>query len=237
VADRTGPGSASYEYFGMGCVRTRRYGNGVRSTVRNDAGTADVGFDAALRPTPIRHPDPSNNLLAGFESRYDRNGNRTSPRRGHHRDAALDAMGETSACDSADRPVAFEEGFLTADHLPAPPSDTRGWSLDDAGNRATMTRLGTPYRATPNNNNEYDEPQSGGARFYDGVPDGFGDDLPTPFPDGVNHVHDRNGNRTAGGTLQMSDGLNRLPPPSAGPGDVRVEYFGRRSNPFPFTKN
>ncbi len=211
VADPSGPGAAFYEYFGMTRVHTRRYGNGVRSTVMSNTGTSDIGFDGALRAVLIRHLDPSSNLLAGFESRYDRNGNRTSHRRGHHRDAAHNAMGEMYVYDSADRLVAFQEGFLNAAHLPASsPSDAQTWSLDGAGNWKGFTRLTTPYGSTPNNNNEYDEAQSGGMRFDDGIPDDFGDNLLTPPPDGMNLAHDRNGNRTAGGTLQFYDGHGRL---------------------------
>jgi hypothetical protein len=36
----------------------------------------------------------------------------------------------------------------------------------------------------------------------------------------------------------ISIGFTIVPPAApSGPGDVRVEYFGQRSNAFPFTKN
>ena len=161
----------------------------------------------------MRHLAPGNALLAGFEYRYDRNSNRTSQRRTHHlAPGGGGAMGELYAYDSIDRLTGFQERFLTLDHLPTgqPPVDGQTWDLDALGNWASFTRRGVAYRNTPNNNNEYDEPQSGGTRVDDGVPDDFGDVVSTPLPDGMNLAHDKNGSRTADEMRYFHDDLERL---------------------------
>ena len=37
----------------------------------NDAGTVDIGFDGVRRVVELRHLDPSNTVLAGFQHTYD----------------------------------------------------------------------------------------------------------------------------------------------------------------------
>ncbi len=220
----TGPppagGSSSFQYFGMSRVHTQLLGNGARTTVLNDAGTADIGFDGARRVSQLRHLDSNNAMMAAFEYRYDRGSNRTSHRRPHHPGPAGSqaAMGERYQYDSADRLIHFEERLLTIDHQPfAPPVDSQSWSLDAAGNWASFTRRGVAYLNTPNNNNEYDEPQSGGTRVDDGVANDFGDVASTPVADGVNMAHDIKGSRLADGVRYVYDGLDRL---------IRTETMG-----------
>jgi YD repeat-containing protein len=197
---------ASYDYFGLGRVHTRDSNNGVRSTRLDDAGTTDIGFDGVGRTTLLRHIDPSTGtLLAGFEYRYDAVSNPTSHRRLHHQDATGgDFKGETYTYDSADRLISFQEGFLDSDHGPgSPPDGIQSWILDGAGNWNETTRNDVDYLATPNNLNEYDEPQSGGTRVDDGVPDDFLDDASTSDPDGLNLAHDKNGNQVNIGLFEI----------------------------------
>ncbi|MGH9870335.1 MAG: RHS repeat-associated core domain-containing protein [Candidatus Polarisedimenticolia bacterium] len=215
VEDPTAGGaSAFFEYFGMTRVHTRSLRNGARTTALNDAGTADIGFDGARRLTQLRLLNPANAVLAAYEYRYDRGSNRTSQRRPHHPapvGGPPGAMGELYQYDSAERLVGFQERFLGIDHAPSAPAvDSQTWSLDGSGNWASFTRRGVGYLNTPNNNNEYDDPQSGGTRVDDGVPDDFGDLASTSLPDGVNMAHDIEGNRTEDGVRYVYDGLDRL---------------------------
>ncbi|MGH9870336.1 MAG: RHS repeat-associated core domain-containing protein [Candidatus Polarisedimenticolia bacterium] len=214
VADPSaGGGSSALQYFGMSRVHTQWLGNGARTTVLNAAGTADIGFDGARRLILMNHFDPNGAQLAAYEYRYDRGGNRTSQRRPHHPvpPPGQGAMGELYLYDSADRLVGFQKRFLTLDHLPSGPAlDSQTWALDAPGNWASFTKRGVSYLNTPNNNNEYDEPQSGGTRVDDGVPDDFADPASTSVPDGVNMAHDINGNRLEDGVRYVYDNLDRL---------------------------
>ncbi len=238
VADSSGSETALFQYFGLGRLHTRLLENGVRTTMLDDAGTADIGFDGARRPILIRHLGTSNDLLAGFEYRYDRAGHTTSQRRRHHPGGAGTAMGELYAHDSAGRLVSFQEGFLTTAHdLASVPSDAQTWSLDGSGSWAAFSRGGALFGTTPNNLKEYDEPQSGGMRVDDGIPDDFADDAVTSFPDGENQAHDKNGRRIADNVhLFLWDSVsNRLAgadrPGSPVPAVARYAYdaLGRRA--------
>lgn len=212
VRDASRPERVDFQYFGRSRIHTQVAHNGLRATLLDDTGTAAIGYDGARRPVLLRHLDPSNNLLAGFEYTYDRAGNRTSSRRLHEPGGPGLAEGELHAFDSANRLVASSEGMLDQNlNLIGPAADLWSWVLDGAGNWATFGRLGVPYRNTPNNLNEYDEPQGGGVREDDGVPDDFRDLVSTPLPDGLNHAHDQSGNQTDTGLYRLLwDGHHRL---------------------------
>ena len=210
VTDPSRPESAAYLYFGLDRVHTRTFANGLRSTRMNNSGSADIGFDGERRTILLRHLDASNNVLAGFDSRYDGAHNRTSVRRLHH-PLPGGVRGERYTYDSGNRLVNFTEGTLDLNHLLVPPAaDTQGWTLDGVGGWAAFTRNGVAYTDTPNNNNEYDESQSGGTRVDDGIPDDFGNNASTPMADGLNLGHDKSGNQVQIGTAQVKyDFLNR----------------------------
>jgi YD repeat-containing protein len=196
--------TATFEYFGLGRLHTRQYGNGARLSFLDDAGTTDTGYDGVRRPVRMRHlVIPSNTLLAGIEYRYDRNGNPTSSRRLHDTNAAGAARGRIEAYDSANRLTSSQEAYLDANHVVASPLlDQATWTLDGAGNWANFTRNGTLYLNTPNNLEQYDEPQCCGGHSDDGVPDDFGDLAGTSFPDGINVVHDKAGNQIRGFSIK-----------------------------------
>jgi len=210
VTDPSRPESAAYQYFGLDRVHTRLFANGLRSTRLNNSGSADLGFDGARRTILLRHLDASNNVLAGFEYRYDAAHNRASVRRLHH-PLPGGFRGERYAYDSGNRLISFTEGALDVNHQPvSTPADTQTWILDGVGSWAGFTRNGVAYTDTPNNNNEYDEPQSGGTRIDDGIPDDFQNNASTPMADGMNLGHDRSGNQVEIGTAQVKyDFLNR----------------------------
>lgn len=207
VSDPARPEFVEFEYFGSGGggrVHTINRSNGVRSTMLDDAGTADIGYDGVRRISLLRHLDPNNNLLAGFEYEHDRAGNRISQRRLHHPDPNGNAMGEITEYDSAGRLVSFQKGFMDASHAMAGPLfDSMAWMLDGAGSWGGFSRAGLDYLNTPNNNNEYDEPQAGGTRVDDGIPDDFADLAASIPPDGINLAHDRSGS-------QIFDGFHEL---------------------------
>ena len=205
---------ATFEYIGMDRILTRQLGNGVRLTYLDDGGTQDTGYDGVGRPIRMRHLDSSNGLLAGFEYRYDRMGNNTSVRRLHDSDPLQNSRGNVYAYDSAGRLVSAREGMLDAGHtIVSPLFDQEAWSLDGPGNWANFTRNGTLYLNTPNNLNEYDEPQCCGTHMEDGIPDDFLDLASTPLPDGLNLTYDRNGNQTD--TVRQSVGYNFANLPAA----------------------
>jgi RHS repeat-associated protein len=215
VSDASNPEWVEYEYFGGGGggrVHTITRSNGVRSTMLDDAGAIDIGYDGARRIRLLRHLDPNNNLLAGYEYEHDRVGNRTSHRRLHHLDPNGNAMGEAYEYDSAGRLLSFQEGFMDPSHvLVSPPFDSMTWQLDGAGSWGGFSRVGVDYLNTPNNNNEYDEPQTGGTRVDNGVPDDFADLAATGSPDGINLAHDKNGSQVFGGFHELYyDAFRRL---------------------------
>jgi YD repeat-containing protein len=204
---------ATFDYFGMGRLATRQYGNGVRLTFLDDAGATDTGYDGARRPILMRHLDASNALLAGFEYRYDRTGSSTSVRRLHDSSAAIGgARGNLYAYDSAGRLTSAQVVYLDANHNPvSTPSDQETWTLDGPGNWANLTRNGTLYLNTPNNLNEYDEPQCCGTHTEDGVADDFLDVAGTPVPDGLNLTYDKSGNQTNTRRQSISFNFENLP--------------------------
>jgi YD repeat-containing protein len=204
---------AAFEYFGLDRLLTRQYGNGVRLTFLDDAGATDVGYDGARRPVLMRHVDSSNALLAGFEYRYDRNGRPTSVRRLHDSSAAIGgARGNLYGYDSTGRLTSAQTRYLDANHNPvSTPSDQEAWTLDGPGNWASLTRNGTLYLDTPNNLNEYDEPQCCGTHTEDGIADDFLDVAGTPIPDGLNLTYDRNGNQTNTPRQTLSYNFANLP--------------------------
>lgn len=236
VGDTTRAESASFDWFGTGRLHTRSYGNGTRMTMLNDAGTVDEGYDGVRRIVKMRHLNSTNAVLAGFEHSYDRASNRLHELRLHDEDVAAGGfVGELWAFDSANRLTSFEEGVLDAGlNIIGSPSDAQSWAFDGVGNWVQMTRNGTTFNFTPNNLNEYDEPQSGGTRTDDGLPDDAYDDAGTPTADGENRAHDKNGNRTDDSRLQyFFDFRNRLVRVmDAGTGAPIAEYdydaFGRR---------
>ncbi len=205
------PEGATFQYFGLGRVHTRLLNNGARTTRLDDAGNADIGYDAVRRTVLLRHRNTST-LFAGFEYRYDRAGNRASVRRTHHSLGAGLFKGERYAFDSANRLTLFEEGTLDAGHLlVSSPTDSQSWTLDGVGNWAGFLRSGTQYLDTSNNNNEYDDPQSGGTRVDDGVPNDFRDPALTPMADGQNLIHDKNGSQTDSGDFTIRYDFRNLP--------------------------
>ncbi len=212
VTDAARSESAGYEYFGLGRVHTRSYGNGLRMTLLSDDGSTDVGYDGARRIVRMRHLDGGNALVAGFEHTYDGASNRLSERRTHHPTGpAGEVRGELYAFDSADRLIDFDEGDLDDTHaMVGPPVDEQQFTLDGVGNWAQFSRNGVDYCQDVNNLNEYDEDQSGDTRVDDGVPDDFGQECALPIPNGRNHAHDKNGNLTDQGGFQIvRDFLNR----------------------------
>jgi YD repeat-containing protein len=234
-----GAQSSSYDYFGRGRVHTRTHGNGVRSTRLNAKANLDEGFDEVRRTTMLRHFDSSDTVVAGFEAMYDRASNRTSIRRLHHprpgQMTAGDFMGESYAFDSADRLIRFEELFLDPSHMRVDtPVDDIQYELDGMGNRTGLTRAGTDFAFTPNNNNEYDEMQTAGDRTDDGVTDDVMDRVSTPTPDGLNLTHDRNGNLTFNGKFAVFYDFRNLPVRAVRQSDLRevaayaYDALGRR---------
>ena len=205
VTDAARSESAGYEWFGMrGRWHTRTFGNGVRATMLNNAGTSATGFDGVARVTSLRHLDSTNTELAAFEHGYDRAGNRLHELRLHDFDLPSGGVrGELWEFDSGNRLVDFQEALLNPSTLAlvGPVSDAQAWTLDGVGNWADMTRNSVPYDFTPSNNNEYDEDQTGGTRTDDGVPDDTFENLNTPVPDGRNQIHDANGNTTDEGAF------------------------------------
>jgi YD repeat-containing protein len=200
VSDSARSEAATFDWYAThGRWHTIGFGNGLRVTTLDDAGNADIGYDGVRRITRLRLLDSTNTVVAGFEHGYDDAGNRLHELRLHHPDpAAGGVIGELYGFDSANRLVDFQEGPLhpVTLTLMGPVTDSQQWMLDGVGNWAQMTRGGTTYNFTPNNLNEYDEPQSGGTRVDDGVPDDAFDDIATSVPDGKNRAHDKNGNRT-----------------------------------------
>jgi YD repeat-containing protein len=213
--DPTASEGASFDYFGLGRVHTRTYNSGLVTTMLDDAGTTDIGFDGVKRITLLRHVDPAAGTEhAAFEYRYDRASNPTSHRRLHHGDGSGNFMGEIYTYDSANRLTSFEESFMDVDHLGivlVPPDDAIVWTLDGTHNWAEMTRNGIAYASTPNNRDQYNEDQSGGVATDDGVLDDFWDDVATADPDGLNFAYDENGNTKEDGYNVLSfDAFNRL---------------------------
>jgi YD repeat-containing protein len=194
--DPLNPRSAAFDWFGMGFMHTRTYGNGVRSTVLDDAGSADIGRDGVRRTTLYRHLDSASTLLAGFEHDYDRADNRLGETRPHQVDPSFGfPVGERWSFDSANRLVDAVEGPLDpAVMVPIVVNDSQSWSLDGVGNWVRLVRNGTTFDFTPNNLNEYDELQTGGTRVDDGLPDDAFVD-PTGGT-GLNHGHNSKGDLT-----------------------------------------
>ncbi|MCI0589387.1 MAG: hypothetical protein L0323_21430, partial [Planctomycetes bacterium] len=108
--------------------------NGTRLSFLDDAGTADTGWDAALRPVRLRHVGPAG-AIVDREYGYDRAGNRTFERRN-------DAGGLTDhyRYDSAYRTV---ETRYDEDGEPgAPPRRdllAQDYLFDGVGNRREVT--------------------------------------------------------------------------------------------------
>lgn len=191
------------ETFGQSRWHTRVFDNGLRTTMLDDSGGADIGYDAVQRTVMMRHLDPGNGVVAGFSYSYDRAGNRLLERRLHQPTGPATFRGSLQAHDSSDRLRSIVEGSLTSDGvLVGPPADDQSFTLDGESNWPLMSRHGVTFQATPNNNNDYDEPQSGGAHTDDGVPDDFLDPVGAPA-DGQNLVHDKNGNQTDTGPVEL----------------------------------
>ncbi|UCF69370.1 MAG: RHS repeat protein, partial [Acidobacteriota bacterium] len=210
VADTARVESASYEHVGASRLAKRTYDNGTALSYLNDPETAASGYDGARRPVRLRHLDSGAALLAGFEYDYDGADNRVLERRLHDGDGT-NFDGELFSYDSANRLTSFEEGLIDpSGTLVGAATDAQSFRLDGPGNWTEMTRNGTCFQFTPNNLNEYDEPQSGGTRVDDGLPDDTHDECGTPAADGLNHAHDASGNLTDTGLLQIAyDFLDR----------------------------
>jgi YD repeat-containing protein len=189
--------NATFDYIGLGRLTRRMSGNGVSLTFLDDTGSLDTGYDGVGRTIRMRHLDPVNTLLAGFDYRYDRVGNPTAARRLHDTDAAQNAHGNVYVFDSANRLVSSQEAYLDSlFNIAGAITDSFAWTLDGPGNWVNLTRNGTLYLNTPNNLNEYDEPQCCGTHTDDGLKDDFMDLASTPTPDGLNLTYDKNGNQT-----------------------------------------
>lgn len=236
VTDAVRSESAAWQYFGINRIHTTTYGNGIRGTVLNDAGTADIGFDGARRLIELRHLDATSTLLAGFRSTYDAADNRRGTVRPHDFLPTGEVLGELYDLDSGYRLIDFQETYLDATTMTpvGPTVDSQSWIVDGDANWEEMTRDGTDFGFTPSNMHEYDENQSGNTRIDNGTPDDAFDDLGTTVPDGFNHGHDKNGNRLDNGRhLYEFDYLNRLvairePASGALVGEYRYDAENRR---------
>ncbi len=176
---------------------------GARSTALDDAGHQVVGYDASGRLVQWRHLAPSGALLAGYEYRYDGKYLVTSVRH-EHRAAGAGAFGRVFRYDSAGRMVENVETTLDANHaIVGPVTYRETFTLDGRGSRTQMTRGGVLFANSPNNLGQYNEPQSGGTSFDDGVPDDYLDRVGTP-PDGWNFAYDRCGSRTVAGPVSVA---------------------------------
>jgi YD repeat-containing protein len=183
--------------------------SGLRSTALDDTGSQIVGLDEDGRITLWRHLAPGGTLLAGFEYRYDGTGRLVSSRQ-LHRPHAGGAFGRLLQRDSAGHVTGFRESTLDLAHLDlGPVSHSESFVLDGCGNRTRTVRDAAAFVNTPNNLDQYNEPQSGGVNQDDGLPDDYLDRLGTP-PDGWNFAYDRAGSRTVSGPVRLAfDALGR----------------------------
>ena len=128
---------ASSEWIGPGMRELRRLnGNGTRLTFLNDAGNADIGYDAVQRIVRLRCVLPDN--VTAFVDRahtYNRASQRTSETR--HDDAGLT---DTFSYDSAYRVVA--SAFDQAGGAGAVPREVSAisYQLDGVGNRRQVQK-------------------------------------------------------------------------------------------------
>ncbi len=205
--------SAQYSYLGPERLAERRHGNGTRKSYLDASGTADIGYDGVKRVKAVRHYDPTNVVLAGFDYTRDPEGNVTSESRTHHL-----GRGDVWVYDSAYRLVDFKRDVdnpVAEQQVPGSGGLIRHrvqYTLDRVGNWLQRIVDGTTTLGnTPNNLNEYDDPQSGGTRVDDGIPDDVDDNLGTPTPDGTNLAHDKNGDLVKEGTRTYEyDAFHRL---------------------------
>jgi YD repeat-containing protein len=191
-----------YRYFGETQVHTMVTSTGLTSTALDDTGTNADGIDGEGRLTRWRQLSGSD-LVAGFEYGYDRNGATTFERRLHDPSTTGELVGKRCEYDSAGRLSHSFEGSVDAlGNMSGPPTDDRAYTRNGEGLWNSVTRNGTTYQSTPNNLDEYDENQSGGTRFDDGVADDFLDPV-NAVPDGWNLAHDKNGNETDAGPTSL----------------------------------
>jgi YD repeat-containing protein len=211
ISDTTRAETATFEYLGKKRWHTRQYGNGIRATFLDDTGSSDIGYDGVRRTTELRHLASDNTLRAGFRYSYDAASNRTSLRRLHDGDGT-NFNGRLWSYDSGHRLIHSQEGLLSPSLTPVgPTTDEMDWDLDGVGNWERVERNSVLYNFTPSNLLEYDEPQSGGMRTDDGVPDDTWDDVMTGPADGLNHAHDKNGNLTDTGRFTLSYDFRNRP--------------------------
>ena len=213
VQDASAGFTADYTYIGPERIAERRHGNTTRKSYLNPPGTVDIGYDPLKRTRSIRHYTAGGSMLAGFDYTYDQENNVTSETRLHHV-----GRGDVWVYDSAYRLVDFKQDV----DFPANEASVPGsgglirhrveYTLDKVGNWLNHRIDGvTLLQNTPNNLNEYDEPQSGGTRVDDGIANDFGDNTATLPPDGVNLGHDKNGDLTREGSRTYEyDAFHRL---------------------------
>ncbi len=190
VGVNTGGGAsfAQMGWFGRSRLHTRSFTGGVRTTTLDNAGTTDMGYDAAGRLTRVRHLNGLNELLAGFEYGYDRDDNRVSERRLHYPVGLGGAMGLRWSHDSAGRLVSWRKAVMDAGHVIAGPvAESQDWQLDGQGNWVSWQRSGSAFTAASDDNNAYHD---------------FAGQSPT---------HDLNGNMVFDGLHDLEyDALGRL---------------------------
>jgi RHS repeat-associated protein len=185
-----GTALATYAYIG-GRVLVRNYpANGTRLTYLDNAGGADIGYDAARRIVRHRNLKNSDNaILAEFEYGHNREDHRLFEKRLHDIDGLGRAKGERYVYDSLYRVTDFKEGRLDGSNLviAGTETETQNWTLDGVSNWATTVQDGTTKNQTITTLNEYSS---------------FG---------GVTNVFDENGNYQDDGSFTFKwDFLNRL---------------------------
>ncbi len=176
---------AGYEYIGPGRLLKRTYQNGTFLTLTDNTGTQAAGYDGDRRVMQQRH-FLGVALLAGFNDSYDRMDNRLSEERPH---MPASRRSDAFVMDSRYRLLDQKRDIPQGGGIPL---EERTWSLDGAGNWASLSisvNGGAPTVLTQAMDalNSYTS---------------FG---------GVGQTDDLNGNRTDDGSkLYAWDFLNRL---------------------------
>ena len=151
---------AQYSYIGAERVLQRLYQNGTVLTYLDDAGAADVGYDALRRPIQRRDlHSAGKSLIVGFTYSYDREGNKIDEGKLHSA-----ATSELYTYDSVYRITDFARGQLSASNPPTvpAPSATQDWGLDAVGNWRVQLLNGVSQTRSVTNTNEYSQIVTGG---------------------------------------------------------------------------
>jgi len=136
----------NYDYIGRSRVLNRTYANGTQTTLLNDDGTEDIGYDGLRRVVQTRdlrdvvtivddEEVTTREVVVGFGRTYDRANNVLSERKLH--DAANSELYEY---DSAYRLTNFDRGVLNAEATEVTATgetlqpQNSDWSLDGTGN-------------------------------------------------------------------------------------------------------